>query len=332
MNLNVLKSITCYALLCCVFCMQGCADSNVEAVKNGVLFHYNDAKIGPVFEANFTNTSWTSSNKNGRNCVTFTGKISKATHEKMAKLLDLKDRNVDSYLMQFFPEVYKKTEAEIAKKFQDERDRLNKQYNELEELIEEVSIQESNLEREKSDFEHKFSERKDVTQYRESEIKRTKEKFEKRKIDFQRYKNTRDEAYMKKYLDEAEAEYKDALAQMKVTHGKNAKLQQEYAQWQAQGNEAKIAAVKKKNEELKNKKSALDGLFNKFEDRQIDEINKAKESLAYEIIGKYWEEGDPVEIEFVIHPEGNLEVKEMKCESWNKFKLAISEVLAGIYK
>jgi len=333
MKISISKSLTYLALFCSIFYLQGCGDSNVEAVKGGVLFHYQDAKIGPVFEANFTNIRWSSSNKNGRNCVTFTGKISKATHEKMAKLINPKDRNLDIILTQVAPDLYKNREEEVSKKIQSDIDSLSKQHTELESLLEETVSQEGSLNSEKSDFERKLSEREDTTQYRESEIKRTKEKFEKRKIDFQRYKNTNDEAYMKEYLDNAEAEYKNELARMEITKGKNAQFQKEYEKWKSQDNESKIEGLRKKIEELRGKKLAIFEKILKLNSDKTDEIEKMKESLRGEIIGKYfWTEGDPVEIEFVVHPEANIEIKEMKGNSWNKFRLSMSDILDGIYK
>ena len=252
MKISISKSLTYLALFCSIFYLQGCGDSNVEAVKGGVLFHYQDAKIGPVFEANFTNIRWSSSNKNGRNCVTFTGKITKATHEKMANLLDIKNSNHDFVFMKLFPDLYKNANEKLDKQFQGEADSLKKQSDELDELILKFRNQKSKLEEEEQ------------TQKNEIQIE--------------------------------ELEKKIAIARNDT--------------WM----------------ELNNKTVNL-------RERQEKERAKLYGAIRSEIIGKYfWTEGDPVEIEFVVHPEANIEIKEMKGDSWNKFRLSMSDILDGIYK
>ncbi len=252
MKISISKSLTCLALFCSVLYLQGCGDSNVEAVKNGVLYEHRDAQIGPVFKANFTNIRWTSSNKNGKNCVIFTGKISKATHEKMAKLLDAKNPNSDFVLLQLFPDLYKDANQKLDKQFKGETDALKTQYDELDDLIAKLRNQKSKL---------------------EDENKST-------------------------------------------------------------GNRAKIEEIGKKIAIAQN--DTWTTLHNKSEnlrERENKERTKMHEAIRTEMIGKYfWAEGDPVEIEFVVHPEGNLELKEMKCESWSKFGLTLVDVLNGIYQ
>jgi len=333
MKISISKSLTYLALFCSIFYLQGCGDSNVEAVKGGVLFHYPDAKIGPVFEANFTNTRWTSSNKNGRNCVTFTGKISKATHEKMAKLINPKDRNLDIILTQVAPELYKNREEEVSKKFKGEIESLQKQYAESESLSEEMFHQSSELSGEKGDIERNISDKARTIEYLETQVKETKEKLDKRRIDFQRYKNTRDESYMMGYVKNAEEEHKKAVDSLKTKQEDMLKLQNSYKAWQNSEKAIKLKELSKKMEDLKSKQSSIEKKLIKLSYGQKDEIEKMKESLRAEIIGKYfWTEGDPVEIEFVVHPEANIEIKEMKGNSWNKFRLSMSDILGGIYK
>jgi len=333
MKISISKSLTCLALFCSIFYMQGCGDSNVSAVKNGVLYGHPDAQIGPVFKANFTNIRWASSNKNGKNCVTFTGKISKATHEKLAKLLNVQDPIVIMAFTQQYPDLYKEGEVKLTQKFQAETDSLNKQVSDSEALIEEISSQESKIEQEKHDFEHTLSGRESMIKYSESEVNRTKEQLDKWRIDFQRYKNTSDEAYMKKYLENAEEEHKKAVDILNATREKTAQIQKEYKEWQARGDEAKIEGLQQKIEKAKKDKLAIFANISKMHDSQSEEKIKIEESVAAEIVAKYfWTEGDPVEIEFVVHPEGNLEVKEMKGNSWSKFGLSIADILDGIYK
>ena len=252
MKISISKSLTCLALLCSIFYMQGCGDSNVNTVKKAVLQSYPDAQIGPVFKANFTNIRWTSSNKNGKNCVTFTGKISKATHEKWTKLFDCKDQNLDCIFRRVFPDLYKDANEKLDKQFKGETDSLEKQSDELDELIAKLRNQKSKLEEEDQNQKNKI---------------------------------------------QIEELWK------KITTAQN-------DTWTV----------------LNNKTLNL-------RERQEKERIKIYESLRSKIIGKYlWAEGDPVEIEFVVHPEGNIEIKEMKGNSWSKFSLSMSDILDGIYK
>eukprot|EP00831_Metopus_contortus_P018444 TRINITY_DN1786_c0_g1_i12.p2 TRINITY_DN1786_c0_g1~~TRINITY_DN1786_c0_g1_i12.p2 ORF type:complete len:254 (+),score=27.45 TRINITY_DN1786_c0_g1_i12:3017-3778(+) len=59
----------------------GCSDANVELVKNGCFDNYKEATIGTILQERFDDCKWTSTKESGRTIVTFTGKISKATHD-----------------------------------------------------------------------------------------------------------------------------------------------------------------------------------------------------------------------------------------------------------
>ncbi len=80
--------------------------------------------------------------------MTFTGKISEATHEKMANLLDIKNSNHDFVFMKLFPDLYKNANEKLDKQFQGEADSLKKQSDELDELILKFRNQKSKLEEE----------------------------------------------------------------------------------------------------------------------------------------------------------------------------------------
>jgi hypothetical protein len=64
----------------------GCSDANVELVKNGCFDSHKEVTIGTILQERFDDCKWSSGNESGRTVVTFTGKISKATHDLAAKL------------------------------------------------------------------------------------------------------------------------------------------------------------------------------------------------------------------------------------------------------
>jgi hypothetical protein len=61
--------------------LSGCSDS-VSAVKSGTMEAYPQGTIGDVFTANFDDGKWVAEKKDGKEYVTFTGKISKKLHDQ----------------------------------------------------------------------------------------------------------------------------------------------------------------------------------------------------------------------------------------------------------
>lgn len=61
--------------------LTGCGDSNVSLVKDGTLASYPNSTVGNAFEGTFEDCDWDAeTNAKGATIVTFTGKITPATH------------------------------------------------------------------------------------------------------------------------------------------------------------------------------------------------------------------------------------------------------------
>ncbi|MBN2640933.1 MAG: hypothetical protein JXR78_04730 [Victivallales bacterium] len=87
----------------------GCSDANVEVVKNGFFSNYKEATIGTILQERFDDCKWSSSKESARTIVTFTGKISKATHDLAMKrfqselTLETWFRQIENYPMEVVP-------------------------------------------------------------------------------------------------------------------------------------------------------------------------------------------------------------------------------------
>lgn len=64
--------------------LSGCS-GEVSTVRDGSMPGYKKTTVGKGFEANFDDGKWTSEERGGKTYVKFTGKVSKALHDKAAK-------------------------------------------------------------------------------------------------------------------------------------------------------------------------------------------------------------------------------------------------------
>jgi hypothetical protein len=135
--------------------LTGCGNSNIETVKNGVLNSFPDAKIGPVFEAAFTDTNWQAVEKAGKHYVVFTGKISKNLHDKMANPLLKSQYDIDLLLMALSPGTLKKGEEQIKAKFQKEAEFVSKRGLKLRDDIMDMEGERGTLEMHRDALERK---------------------------------------------------------------------------------------------------------------------------------------------------------------------------------